>query len=78
MYSVGCLVISPDRKEDMTMDEQNLKQMSFVAACRQFFGLLPNQTLMEFANELRQLTPNDKAELIQLFRTIGIDATKQS
>lgn len=58
--------------------EENLKQMSFVAACRQFFGLLPHQTLMEFANELRLLKPEDRAELIKLFREVGIDATKQS
>ncbi len=59
------------------MNEQNdLKQMTFVAACRNFFGLLPNETLQEFVTELKALTPEDKAELIQLFRTVGIDATK--
>ena len=58
------------------MDE--LKQMTFVQACKTFFGLLPNETLLEFAQELRQLTPQDKLELIEMFRSIGIDATKTS
>ena len=52
--------------------------VTFVVACKQFFGLLPGQTLQQFAAELRQLTPGDKAELITLFAGIGIDATKQS
>ena len=57
---------------------ENLKQMTFVAACGQFFGLLPGQTLMEFALELKKLAPVDKEELIKLFVTVGIDATKIS
>lgn len=49
---------------------------SFVQACKEFFGLLPGETLQQFAQELRALTPDDKAEMIQLFRQAGIDATK--
>jgi hypothetical protein len=59
------------------MTEEN-KSVTFVVACKQFFGLLPNQTLQEFAAELRKLTPEDKQELIKLFAEIGIDASKQS
>lgn len=60
------------------MNDQNLKLMTFVAACKLFFGSLPNQTLVEFIKELKELTPDDKAELIQMFHTVGIDATKQN
>lgn len=60
------------------MPEENLKQMTFVQACRSFFGMLPNETLQEFVAELKALTPEDKAELIVLFRNVGIDATKVS
>lgn len=55
-----------------------LKTCSFVQACREFFGILPNQTLPQFAAELRTLTPADKAELIEMFRSVGYDATKTS
>ena len=52
--------------------------VTFVAACKNFFGMLPGQTLQEFAKELKALTPDDKAELIVLFRSVGIDASKVS
>lgn len=55
----------------------DLKHTSFVGACREFFGIKSGQTLQEFAAELRQLTPEDKAEMVQLFRQVGLDATKQ-
>lgn len=54
----------------------NLQVMTFVQACKTFFGLLPNETLQEFVTEIRALTPDDKAELVTLFKTVGIDATK--
>jgi len=56
----------------------NLQHMTFIAACKTFFGLLPGETLQEFVSEIKALTPNDKLELIELFKTVGIDATKQS
>lgn len=54
----------------------DLKQMTFISACREFFGKLPHQTLQEFAAEVRMLTMEDRAELIEMFKTVGIDATK--
>lgn len=57
---------------------ENLKPMTFVAACRNFFGLKQGQTLQEFAAEIRALTPGDKLDLVAMFRTVGIDATKTS
>ena len=58
------------------MENEPLKMMTFVQACKFFFGSLPGQSLMDFAQELRALTPNDKLELIEMFKAIGIDATK--
>lgn len=54
----------------------DLKHCSFIAACREFFGLKDGQTLQQFAQEIRELTPDDKAEMIQMFRSVGFDATK--
>lgn len=42
---------------------------SFIGACKDFFGYKPGETLKEFAEEVKQLTPQDrdeiKAELIK-------------
>jgi hypothetical protein len=53
-----------------------MKHCSFIQACREFFGLKDGQTLKEFVDEIRQLSVDDKAELILLFRNVGYDATK--
>ena len=37
--------------------------MKFVVACYQFFGKLPGQTMSQFAEELKNLTPKDREEL---------------
>jgi hypothetical protein len=39
------------------------KTVSFVMAMRDFFGLRPGTKLTDFADELRALSENDKAEL---------------
>lgn len=53
-----------------------MKVCTFIVACREFFGLKPGQTLQEFAAEIRQLTPTDKSELTELFKSVGYDASK--
>ena len=53
-----------------------LKNCTFIMACREFFGMLPGQTLQEFAKEVRELTTDEKKYFIELFRTVGYDATK--
>jgi hypothetical protein len=64
------------RLEDVTLpDLGHLEKVSFVNACRKFFGTLPGQQLKDFAGELRSLTPQDREELIKLFRNVGFDAT---
>ena len=37
--------------------------MGFMAACRDYFGMLPGQTLTEFSAECKKLTEKDKAEI---------------
>jgi len=37
--------------------------MTFMAACKNFFGFKPGQTLSEFSAEIKALTPADRAEL---------------
>lgn len=53
-----------------------MKHCTFIMACREFFGNKPGQSLQEFAAEIRALTAEDRAELIEMFRTVGYDATK--
>jgi len=36
---------------------------TFIAACKDFFGFKPGQTLMEFRDEIKALTPADKDEI---------------
>jgi uncharacterized protein YcgL (UPF0745 family) len=38
-------------------------QMSFMNACRHFFGQKPGQTLQQFGAEIKQLTEADRAEI---------------
>lgn len=50
-----------------------MQTLTFAAACKHYFGLHPGQTLQEFTAELKKLTPEDKAELIRLFPSVGIE-----
>lgn len=36
---------------------------AFIVACKEFFGFLPGQTLMQFKEEVAQLTPADRVEM---------------
>lgn len=58
-----------------------LKQTTFIGAVREFFGQNRGemkQTLQEFAEEVRQLNEKERAEFVDMFRTVGFDATKTS
>lgn len=49
------------------------KTISFIAACKRFFGMQPGQTLTQFGEELRQLTDADRAEMLpQLAEALGV------
>lgn len=46
--------------------------MKFVVACSKFFGKLPTQTMSQFAEEIRQLAPKDRKDLIpELEKELG-------
>jgi len=45
---------------------------SFVVRCKQFFELLPGQSLSEFSAELKTLTAADKLEFARLFNEAGL------
>jgi len=40
-----------------------MKEMTFMQACRDFFGLLPNQAPLDFGKEIKQLTEADRAQI---------------
>ena len=49
-----------------------MEKKSFVARCREFFGLKEGQKLTEFATELRALTHKDKLDLCAEFERAGM------
>jgi len=55
-----------------------MKKMTFIAACRTFFGPRPGDGLADFVAEVRALGPEDRAEFIELFKGEGIDASLTS
>lgn len=47
--------------------------MSFMGACKSYFGLQEGQSAVNFAKEVRALTPADRTELVpQLETQLGI------
>jgi len=49
------------------------QRKSFLGAVKEFFGLLPGQSLREFSAELKRLTLDDRLELAVLLRSEGFD-----
>jgi hypothetical protein len=39
------------------------KKMTFMAACKDYFGLHPGQTGLQFGQEIKALTEQDRKEL---------------
>lgn len=52
-----------------------MKSMSFVSAMKDYFGLKEGQSLNEFAQELRNLSPADKAWFQTNLATVGYEIT---
>lgn len=50
---------------------ETAKQMTFMAACKDFFGLREGQTSLEFGKEIKALTPADRAEIVAGLETNG-------
>jgi hypothetical protein len=40
-----------------------IMKMTFMQACKDYFGLLPGTSNMDFAKEVKALTPADRAEI---------------
>lgn len=40
------------------------KKTGFIVACKSYFGFKPDQTLLEFKNEVKELTPKDREDMI--------------
>lgn len=49
-----------------------MKELSFIGACREFFGYKPGDTLKEFSAEIKALTAKDREELTAMFPSVGI------
>lgn len=51
--------------------------MKFAMAMRQFFGFKQGETLSQFVQELKALTPEDKAELCEMLsEELGVEVTQ--
>lgn len=49
------------------------KGTSLIAACQDFFGRKPGQSLQEFSEEFKKLSEKDKAELTEMLKNQGYD-----
>lgn len=47
------------------------KYMSFIAACKDYFGMKEGQTLSDFMTEIKALTTQDREDLKKEFARIG-------
>ena len=52
--------------------------ISFTKAIVDYFGKKPGQTLPEFQQELKALTPEDRAYFIREFKKVGIEVELRS
>jgi hypothetical protein len=52
--------------------------ISFTKAVVDYFGKKPGQTLPEFQQELKALTPEDRAYFIREFKKVGIEVELRS
>jgi len=51
------------------------KPMSFVAACKDFFGTKEGQTPLQFMKEVKELTPKDREEITEGLVKNGYEIT---
>lgn len=49
------------------------KKMTFMAACRDYFGMLPGQTSLDFGKEIKALTTDDRAEIKAGLEKLGYE-----
>ena len=58
------------------VQQQTLKEATFIGACRQFFGLKQGQTLKEFGDEIKCLSDKDRTDLTDMFTFVGFKIVK--
>lgn len=49
------------------------QKQSFVSACKAYFGLKPGQKLSEFGDEIKALSHEDKMQLADGLRQVGVN-----
>ena len=51
-----------------------MNKIKFASACMKFFSKKPGETLLQFANEVKALTIEDKAELASMLsEALGVE-----
>lgn len=50
-----------------------MKKLTFMAACKDYFGLKEGQTSLQFAHEIKQLTEQDRAEIKEGLEGVGYE-----
>ena len=55
-----------------------MKQMTFVAAMRDFFGMKPGETLQEFMQEMKALTQEDREDFRIMLGQVGYTIIAQA
>ena len=49
-----------------------------MSACRDFFGLHPGETALQFGQEIKQLTTEDRAEIKEGLEKLGYEIVQAS
>lgn len=52
-----------------------MQQMTFTKALKEYFGFKLGQNLTDFMNEIKALTPDDRAYFTREFVKVGIEIT---
>jgi hypothetical protein len=55
------------------LEEFTMPQIGFVKAMKDFFGLLPGQSLAQFGAELKALSHKERLDFARGLRAVGID-----
>ena len=52
-----------------------MPKTGFVKAMKDYFGLLPGQTVIQFGAELRALSHDEKLDFVLGLRAVGVDCS---
>ena len=70
------MILKAQRCAKKKGENMETSKMSFIVACKKFFGMKIGQSLTDFANEIKAISDKEKAELTHEFQTVGIEITK--